>query len=401
MSRIKNLFHMIFTENTTLRQRLKNLSLVIYLGTGFLASLCVIVFLMVHTFEKITYDAVSDSNRDFAISINALTETLNSSIVNYERQLFYSNTVKTLFKKDGFSDTEKSYIMRDLNSILNAADFTEAIYVYNGYTETVYSTGPFFARKLEDVNAVPIRQLLQNRNVNQRSKPVYCREDGDEEHEEHNYYAFMFCELYPDGTSKPNALIVTINSDWYRNFLLLANPSSDLIVIDSGGNILLSANDSLNESYADYYRQIDGDTEYGYILGKKGKEICMFYQSPSTGHTYLRITPVQELVPRLFHFRKIVIWFIVGLSCLFAVLLLILFVFSFFPMLRMKDAIKRVDLLLTGENKASDDRQSDVFMPQPVLQKQIKDVVSKSERLSKEQVFYDMLSKKCPSDVSK
>ena len=102
-----------------------------------------LLFSMTRFFERVTYDAISDSNRDFAVSVNAMTETLNSSMVNFERQLFYSNTVSTLFRKDGFTDAEKSYIMRDLNSSLNAADFTEAIYVYNGYTDTVYSTGPF------------------------------------------------------------------------------------------------------------------------------------------------------------------------------------------------------------------------------------------------------------------
>ena len=122
-------------------------------GAFFLALMFSLLFSMTRFFERATYDAISDSNRDFAVSVNAMTETLNSSMVNFERQLFYSNTVSTLFRKEGFTDAEKSYIMRDLNSSLNAADFTEAIYVYNGYTNTVYSTGPFFARKLEDVNA--------------------------------------------------------------------------------------------------------------------------------------------------------------------------------------------------------------------------------------------------------
>lgn len=128
-------------------------------GALVLALMVSLLFSMTRFFERVTYDAISDSNRDFAVSVNAMTETLNSSMVNFERQLFYSNTVSTLFRKEGFTDAEKSYIMRDLNSSLNAADFTEAIYVYNGYTNTVYSTGPFFARKLEDVNAFPVRSL--------------------------------------------------------------------------------------------------------------------------------------------------------------------------------------------------------------------------------------------------
>lgn len=54
---------------------------------------------MTRFFERVTYDAISDSNRDFAVSVNAMTETLNSSMVNFERQLFYSNTVSTLFRE--------------------------------------------------------------------------------------------------------------------------------------------------------------------------------------------------------------------------------------------------------------------------------------------------------------
>ncbi|RHV90183.1 hypothetical protein DXA97_00340 [Clostridium sp. OF09-36] len=232
-----------------------------------------LLFSMTRFFEQITYDAISDSNRDFAVSVNAMTETLNSSMVNFERQLFYSNTISTLFRKDGFTEAEKSYIMKDLNSSLNAADFTEAIYVYNGYTDTVYSTGPFFARKLEDVNAIPIRDLLSDRSVDQRFHAVYCHEDGDEEHSDHNYYAFIFYELYPDRTPKPNALVVTIHDDWYQNFLLLANPSSDFIVLDLAGNPLLYADEALCASSQPYYKQIHEDTENppsGYILGKTG-----------------------------------------------------------------------------------------------------------------------------------
>lgn len=74
--------------------------------------------------------------------------------------------------------------------------------------------------------------LIADRSVDQRFRAIYCHEDGDEEHSDHNYYAFIFYELYPDRTPKPNALVVTIHDDWYQNFLLLANPSSDFIVLD-------------------------------------------------------------------------------------------------------------------------------------------------------------------------
>lgn len=363
-----------------------------------------LLFSMTRFFEQITYDAISDSNRDFAVSVNAMTETLNSSMINFERQLFYSNTVSTLFRKDGFTDAEKSYIMKDLNSSLNAADFTEAIYVYNGYTDTVYSTGPFFARKLEDVNAIPIRNLLSDRSVDQRFHAVYCHEDGDEEHSDHNYYAFIFYELYPNRTPKPNALVVTIHDDWYQNFLLLANPSSDFIVLDFAGNPLLYADESLCASSQPYYEQIHEDTENppsGYILGKNRNEICLYYESPDTGHIYLRITSIRELVPRFYRFRQITTRIIIGLSFLFGALLLALLFYSFLPMLRMKDAIRQIDSCLTGEPETASAPKTAANEEALPLKKQLENVVSKSERTSLEQIFYDMLLKKRPADADR
>lgn len=355
-------------------------------------------------FEQITYDAISDSNRDFAVSVNAMTETLNSFMVNFERQLFYSNTVSTLFRKDGFTDAEKSYIMRDLNSSLNAADFTEEIYVYNGYTDTVYSTGPFFARKLEDVNAIPVRELLSDRSADQRFHAVYCHEDGDEEHSDHNYYAFIFYELYPDRKPKPNALVVTIHDDWYQNFLLLANPSSDFIVLDCVGNPLLYADEALRSSSQPYYEQIHEDADNppsGYILGKNRNEICLYYESPDTGHIYLRITSIKELVPRLYHFRQITTRIIIGLSMLLAVLLLAFLFYSFLPMLRIEDAIRQIDSCLTGEPETLVDEQAVALEENLSLKKQLENVVSKSERTNLEQIFYDMLLKKRPADMTR
>lgn len=373
-------------------------------GVLSLALMGSLLFSMTRFFEQITYDAISDSNRDFAISVNAMTETLNSSMVNFERQLFYSNTVSTLFRKDGFTNTGKSYIMRDLNSSLNAADFTEAIYVYNGYTDTVYSTGPFFARKLEDVNATPIRNLLSDRSVDQRFHAVYCHEDGDEEHSDHNYYAFIFYELYPDHTPKPNALVVTIHDDWYQNFLLLANPSSDFILLDYAGTPLLYADESLCASSVPYYKQIREDTENppsGYILGKNKNEICLYYESPDNGHIYFRITSIQELVPRFYRFRQITTRIIIGLSFLFLALLLALLCYSFLPMLRMKDAIRQIDSCLTGESESNAAMQTGSAEEALPLKKQLENVVFKSERTSLEQIFYDMLLKKRPADADR
>lgn len=390
----------ILPKNGEPRRELTWISRFLSVSAGVLAAAALLFFMMMHIFEQITYNAVADANRDFAISTNALIETCNTTIVNYGRQLYSSNAVKRLFGKEDLSSSDRDYIMRELNSTLNAADFTEAVYVLNGYTNTVYSTGPLFQRDLEELSAEPIRELLTERDSDRRFEPIYCHEDGDEERGERNYYAFMFYELYPDRTPKPNALLVTINSDWYQNFLLLANPSSDLIVLDQEGEILLSANEYLKTVYQNYYPQIEKDLEFGYLLNKKKGEICMFYQSPSTRHMYLRVASVRTMIPQIYRFRQMATRFIVGLGFLFLMIVAALTGYSLFPMMNMRKALKHIDTYLTGENE-SPDSAPPAAAPQLSLKEQLDNVVTKSQRTGAEQALYDMLSRKRDADASR
>ena len=348
--------------------------------------LSIAFFSLFRIFERITYDSITDSNRDFIIQIDSLTETINSSIVNYGMQLFYSDSVKTLMGSAPFSNTGRVYIIRDLNTSLSSTDFAETILVHNEYTGHVYSTDPSFPdQTIDQLNREPVKELLLERNNDMRFKPIYCRQDSPPGKE---YYTFMFYELKPDGSPKPGTLIVTIKSDWYKKALLAANPASDLIVIDKNGSVLVSANDTLLEEYKKYYPLISSSENSGYFTGANKKEICMYYESPVTGHTYMKISSIAKILPRLLYFRKIVIYLLAILISCFCAALLILLFFALFPMLRMKKALKTIDNLQTGN----------VFgeIPSPTIssREQIEAVVSHTERVNSEQIFYDMIAAK-------
>ena len=64
-------------------------------GAFFLALMFSLLFSMTRFFERATYDAISDSNRDFAVSVNAMTETLNSLIL--PRPSMFIMVIPTLF----------------------------------------------------------------------------------------------------------------------------------------------------------------------------------------------------------------------------------------------------------------------------------------------------------------
>lgn len=105
-------------ESKKIRQAIRILAF----GTGFIVMLSAVFFTLFRIFERITYDSISDLNRDFAIQIDTLTETINSSIVNYGMQLFYSNAVKTMMGAASFSNTDRVYMTRDLNTSLSSTE---------------------------------------------------------------------------------------------------------------------------------------------------------------------------------------------------------------------------------------------------------------------------------------
>ena len=230
-------------------------------GTSIISVLSILFFFMFRIFENITYDSISDLNKEFVSQIDSSTETLNSTIVNYGMQLFYSDSVKTLMGSSTFSNTERVYMIRNLNTSLSSTDFAEEILVYNGHNGHVYSTDSSYPDQLLDqMHHAPIHDLLQNRNNNLRFKPIYCKESDPFKRE---YYVFMFYEVYPDQTPKPGALIINIKSDWYKKLLLAAAPTSDMIVIDNTDSVLVSGNDTLQSEYKKYYSSITSENNTG------------------------------------------------------------------------------------------------------------------------------------------
>lgn len=345
-----------------------------------------IFFALFHTFETILYDSISDINQEFVSQIDSLTETINASIVSYGMQLFYSDSAKILMGSQSFSNTDRVYMIRDLNTSLSSTTFAESIDIYNGYNGHVYSTNPSFPDSaLDSYHNSILKDLFQNRDNEQRFKPIYCQDSAGRD-----YYAFSFYEVYPDDIPKPSALMITINADWYRKLLLASNPSSDLIVIDQNQDVLAAANDQLLKKYPEYYAQISASPHGSYIVNPEKTEICMFYASATTGHTYMRISSIKDALPRLFYFRKMVMYMISGLLAVFGMILTALLIFALLPMLKMKAAINTIDTLLDGDASPS--------LP---LKEQLESVVTKSERSALEQLLYDMLTEKLEPDPSR
>ena len=78
----------------------------------------------------------------------------------------------------------------------------------------------------------------------------------------------------------------------------------------------------------------------------------------------------------------------VTLISVFGCALLVLLIYALMPMLKMKDAITTINKFLEGD-------EADIPDTPPLpLKEQIDAVVSKSERTSLEQIFYDMLAGK-------
>lgn len=373
---------------------LKRLAKFFALGSGFIIMLSTLFFTLFRIFEKITYDSISDLSNEFIMQIDSFTETINSSIVNYGMQLFYSNSVQTLMRAAHFSNTDRVYMVRDLNIALSSTDYAENIFVYNEHIGHVYSTDSAYPdQSVNELRQKPIRRLLLTRTNELRFKPIYCHEDIPHSKD---YYTFMFYELNPNKTPKPGALIVTIKSGWYKKALLAASPSSDMIVIDQNGSILATANESIQNEYKNYYPSIcnSSQAKSGYYVDKHQEKICIYYKSASTGHTYMKISSLEKMLPRLMYFRHTVLYIFTALVSVFGCVVIVFLFFALIPMLRMKDALKAIDNIQTGH---STDEPSNSSTSRS-LQNQIAAVISRSERNSLEQIFYDMLASKQQPD---
>lgn len=71
-------------------------------GTSIISVLSILFFFMFRIFENITYDSISDLNKEFVSQIDSSTETLNSTIVNYGMQLFIQILLRPLWEAAHF-----------------------------------------------------------------------------------------------------------------------------------------------------------------------------------------------------------------------------------------------------------------------------------------------------------
>ena len=360
------------------------------IGIGFIFALYTIFIIVFSGFEHIAYDSLADINRDFAVQTEAITEILNSSMGDYTMQLFYSPSIRSLRSKNPISESDCKSMLRDVNSILEGATFLHSIVVHNGYTNTIYSSsGNIPVQALEDYDNAALQRLIVNKAEEPILTPIYCHSNDGED-----YYAVLYYTQRESGSPAPSTLILTLKADWYQQKILsFSDYAADLIILNENSDVLMVVDKSLKQSYKKYYPMISITENSGYFVGEQN-EICMYYRSPSTGYTYMRINNMEQLLPQLFLFKNILICIMGGLIFVFAGILIWLLAYTWRPMRKMQHAMNTIDRLLNTQQGNSEETAA------PIDQ-QIETVIIKAERVHLESKFYDMLVDKVAPDASR
>lgn len=348
--------------------------------------LIVISSILNNMFEKMTFNTISELNNEFAVRMDHLNESVDKAIVNYGNQLFYSYPIKKLMKEDNLNNTDRVYLMRQVNTALSSSYIAEDILILNEHNNLIYSTSPSNpVQHIDSFKEHGLKEILLSNDKNNRFKPLYCQEGFESDDD---CYAFSFYEVNKDNTKKPGVLIVTIKASKYQDAIMASTRLDDLVIFDQHAKPFLS-NQTLNKNrFKEYYNQIQTfENNSGYILDKYKKEICMYYTSFNTEHTYVRICDLNTLLPAYIKYKHNFVYFVVFLFILLLIMIIYLIIYTFIPMNYMETAIDKI-------NELQDSSES----KNPDLIHFVDHVVSKSEQQHRERLLSDMIESKIPMD---
>ena len=384
-----NLFKLSKATLTELREKHNRTYYFLTIGFAFVLALYIVTFFLFRGFERTVYKSLADMNYDFSTQMDAVSEIMSTSMTDYAMQLFYSPPVQTLRSKNPITQSIGMQRLVDLKNIINNSDFLESVVVHNGYTDTVYSAGDTNSiDSLDDYENAALKTLIINKKDEPILTPIFCS-SGDSSA---GYYAIMYYTLRDSGAPAPSTLIITVNKSWYsHNVALFSNYTSNLVVFDQNGTVLLSDNEEMLKKCLEVHDKMNRE-RHGYVQ-LSGNEICMYHTSIHSGLTYLRIVKLSESMTQLYAFRNLIFIFLLSMLTVFIGLYIYLVCKTCLPMEKMEKTLNTLGQIL--EVKEDDQRHS---KRSSAVKESADQVIKKVERGKREHILFDILAGKLSPD---
>ncbi len=297
--------------------------------------LSVVIGIVYLSFQKIALNSLALQDSEFARQTDALGAFTDSMIQQYGMQIFYDPSVARLLDETDISELERVYDLRTLNAFVSSRNFLSSVFVFNRYSDYIYSTDYRMLSaptdEFADESAV---ELFKNPDVETRMKPILRVAFPGEEFQ-HEYYSFMFFETTYLEEPRGSILMLNVDKSWYIDKLTELYGQESCLLIDEDGKLLSSGNPEIVNELPLFLDEVlsEETDEANYIMKRHGgKElVCLYSRIDSNDWYCLRILPLEECLPGLLELRNGIG---AGLSLGFALLFLgigVSLIYLYFP----------------------------------------------------------------------
>lgn len=332
------------TKTGTFSARLKQNSKVLFpLFAVVLLVLSIVIGIVYLSFQKIALNSLALQDAEFARQTDALGDFTDSMIQQYGMQIFYDPSVAKLLDDTDISDLERVYDLRTLNAFVSSRNFLSSVFVFNRYSDYIYSTDYRMlsapSDEFADKSAV---ELFKNPDVETRMKPI-LRVAFPGEDFEHEYYSFMFFETTYLEEPRGSILMLNVDKSWYIDKLTELYGQENCVLIDENGELLSSADPETENALPLFLHEVlsEESTEANYIRKRYGGQelVCLYSRIDSNGWYCLRILPLEECLPGLLELRNGIG---AGLSLGFSLLFLgigVTLIYLYFPFKHIRSVL--------------------------------------------------------------
>lgn len=332
------------TKTGTFSARLKQNSKVLFpLFAVVLLVLSIVIGIVYLSFQKIALNSLALQDAEFARQTDALGDFTDSMIQQYGMQIFYDPSVAKLLDDTDISDLERVYDLRTLNAFVSSRNFLSSVFVFNRYSDYIYSTDYRMlsapSDEFADKSAV---ELFKNPDVETRMKPI-LRVAFPGEDFEHEYYSFMFFETTYLEEPRGSILMLNVDKSWYIDKLTELYGQENCVLIDENGELLSSADPETENALPLFLDEVlsEESTEANYIRKRYGGQelVCLYSRIDSNGWYCLRILPLEECLPGLLELRNGIG---AGLSLGFSLLFLgigVTLIYLYFPFKHIRSVL--------------------------------------------------------------
>ena len=310
--------------------------------------------LVYSAFQSIVLDSVARQYSDFVGQLDALSDILSTTIRNYGMQVFYAPSVLALREDAALDKMGQVYALRELGSYISSNDFVDSIQVYNRSSGYIYSTDSnVISAPIDSYADQDAAQLFQSLTPDIRMRPIRRTAFSEDPVRIRTYFSFLFFETTSEDEPTGGALMLNVDYERYLDTLLSFNQQGDCVLLDEDGELLTARRKELPPMVPLFFDEIgeEGAEESGYLLKNidGAQTVCLHFRLASSRWYYLKITSLEDCVPRLLELKNALIAGILVGFALLAVCSLGVLLFLYFPVYQVRTALRNVGLAKGGE----------------------------------------------------